>query len=744
VTDKIKADLAELVNDLERTDFTSSAPASEMARAEMSPDEPIQNSSEDLLNRTGFATELARAIIRFDRTDSVVVAIHGRWGTGKTSLLNLVEEELGRESVNAPIIFRFNPWGFSDQTQLGTRFFNDLSTFLRLHKTIRPLYGISDAVEEYGTVLSPMAHLIFPRATEALKVGWRWFRKLRPAQGKTAPELKNLINEGLREANSKLIIMIDDIDRLNVEEIRSVFQLVKINANFANTVYLLSFDRRPVERALQKISPGPAKEYLEKIVQVPFSLPPIADATLTQIMGARFDELLLRLNIKTLDRQRFGNMFYAGFRKSFHTIRDVNRYFNVFGFAANLMYQDTDFVDLAAIQALSVFYPSVYKAIEGDPDLFRGGLQQQANRDEYKQKYDKIFESISTNKRVPAREMVAFLFPKVEWVYGPSNTIYSSDWEKQWRKSKRICSTKYFPYYFQLAVPLTEVSQSEFDGAIETATSVVDFCKTLENFEDSNRFTAFVELLRNQLASLDRQKLLVVLDSIFVFGDRLEYDTPVLFGVISDFMQFGVWLLRDILDTLPERERFQILAAAMARGSALFTISDVAAMFAKDTESTEPYLSKRFPDLNRNVTNNMKSIAVDKFREGASSGDLAVTRQLGPILYRWREWGNAREATDWVASFLTSPERAIALVVGFAGNRTSAGLHDRVAKTTVTVQTKLLSEFVNLDRIAGFLNQIDDKTLTEFQRQAKTRFLSDKATLDAGKDPSNEFPFDDE
>ena len=312
-----------------------------------------------------------------------MVGIHGRWGTGKSSLLNMLDEQLQAVSPEAPVIFRFNPWGFSDKNQLSDRFFAELSAFLKLHMSIPSLSGMSETVEEYGQLLSPMARLIFPRAAEAVRFGWKWFRKYRPARQRSLAELKVQINLGLSDSGSKLIILIDDIDRLNNEEIREVFQLIKLNANFSNTVYVVAFDKNLVQKALRKVAPGRPQEYLEKIVQIPFDLPVIAESTLTEIIIANFNQILASVKLQKASTQRFGNMFHSGFRESFRTIRDVNRYFNLFKFAFNLMRHDTDFVDLAAVEAVALFYPVVYKDHRGQSRNVRwrlGGARPAARR----------------------------------------------------------------------------------------------------------------------------------------------------------------------------------------------------------------------------------------------------------------------------------------------------------------------------------------------------------------------------
>jgi len=161
---KLNNDLQELARGLDAA-ARSAGVAAEMTGLVrgIEPDEPIRSSAEDRLNRVGFATELARAVARFERPESLVIGIYGAWGTGKTSLLNLIEEKLQEESTDPPVVFRFDPWGFSDQDQLTGRFFSELAAFARLHLSLPSLADVSETIEEYGELLSPVAHMIIPR-----------------------------------------------------------------------------------------------------------------------------------------------------------------------------------------------------------------------------------------------------------------------------------------------------------------------------------------------------------------------------------------------------------------------------------------------------------------------------------------------------------------------------------------------------------------------------------------------------
>jgi len=80
-------------------------------------DSPITTEKDDLLNRDTFAKQLAKAIMSYNQLSSFNIGLYGEWGSGKTSVINMVEENiisLTSELTKKPVIIRFNPWLFSD------------------------------------------------------------------------------------------------------------------------------------------------------------------------------------------------------------------------------------------------------------------------------------------------------------------------------------------------------------------------------------------------------------------------------------------------------------------------------------------------------------------------------------------------------------------------------------------------------------------------------------------------------
>jgi predicted KAP-like P-loop ATPase len=101
--------------------LTNRVPIMEASR----PDAPIKTASEDRLGRASFVRQLARALIRLDGSASGgVVGLTGEWGSGKSSVLNLLEEQISIDYKDNPIIVRFNPWLVSGRDDLIASFFH--------------------------------------------------------------------------------------------------------------------------------------------------------------------------------------------------------------------------------------------------------------------------------------------------------------------------------------------------------------------------------------------------------------------------------------------------------------------------------------------------------------------------------------------------------------------------------------------------------------------------------------------
>jgi len=101
-------------------------------------DNAIQNEEGDVLNRADFSKRFVEEILNWDNKESIVIAVFGDWGRGKTSILNMGISHIEKltktwKKTKRPIIVNFNPWSFSDQETLLLGFFKQLFSAVHPH-----------------------------------------------------------------------------------------------------------------------------------------------------------------------------------------------------------------------------------------------------------------------------------------------------------------------------------------------------------------------------------------------------------------------------------------------------------------------------------------------------------------------------------------------------------------------------------------------------------------------------------
>jgi hypothetical protein len=158
-------------------------------------------------------------------------------------------------------------------------FFVEISAQLEL----RPGFAaIGKALGEYGELFSGMGWLpvVGPwleRGRAASKAVARILQRRKGGVGGRRPTAER----ALRDLERPIVVVLDDIDRLTTAEIRDIFKLVRLTANFPNAIYVFAFDRGRVEQALRKQG-IPGRDYLERILQVSVDLPAVPSETLNK------------------------------------------------------------------------------------------------------------------------------------------------------------------------------------------------------------------------------------------------------------------------------------------------------------------------------------------------------------------------------------------------------------------------------------------------------------------------------
>ena len=454
-----------------------------------------------------------------------LLGIYGSWGMGKTSTLELMIKELhhykhtGKPNKQA-IIVRFNPWYFEDDAELIRSFFNTLASAVEQASGETPTSlkrEIGEKVREYGRKASPLIKNLDPLLTiVGAAVPFVSLLKSIDIEGLTktvgdalAPSqeglmhLRDEVNTALATSKRPIVVLIDDIDRLESDEIQALLKLVKLSADFKNTTYVLAFDDEIVAAALEKrySKDRGGRGFLEKIIQVPLHLPVADTETLKDITINGLNEAILSVQVELQESEvdRFHISFDRGFMVMLVTPRVAKRYANALVFALPLLHEQVNVVDLMLIEGIRVFYPRLYEAIRDNPSVFlqralglsdwESAIGSEVNTAQRKRDSEVIsaaFTGLSTLQRHAAESLLEELFPLVKRLLkdGVSeDTKYTAD---EWDKNRRITSATHFSRYFLYSAPRSDIE----DISIEVFVSRLPMHTLKESVDILNQLAA--------------------------------------------------------------------------------------------------------------------------------------------------------------------------------------------------------------------------------------------------------------
>jgi predicted KAP-like P-loop ATPase len=285
-------------------------------------DAAVRTRAQDQFKRYPFAERIAQAIAGRSDSSSLVMSIYGEWGSGKSSVLNFIVAALADRPI-IPMVF--NPWLFSGEEQLLAGFFAQLTDVVASLDSV--------ALEAAQRAVSNYSRQVVERVARFEAQGTP--RQVESLTSQAALEgYKQELGELLRTAGKRILILIDDLDRLDKQEIQAMLRLVKLTGDFNYTTYLLAFDEEMVARAVGERYAGGGKaagrRFLEKIIQVPLRLPVIQQEAMLKYFEKQLQLCLEATGVvlNPSEQNRLTGTLSASVLKSNVTPRDVSRYFN--------------------------------------------------------------------------------------------------------------------------------------------------------------------------------------------------------------------------------------------------------------------------------------------------------------------------------------------------------------------------------------------------------------------------------
>jgi predicted KAP-like P-loop ATPase len=611
-------------------------------------DQPITCKDNDKLGRAKFSLDLAKGIKDLQIKDSYVIALYGKWGSGKTSIINMVKEELekteespkkfnkfkipilliiyiiafigcyfnefllGRiinffndnflqfivifhylfKAILIAIIFFYvdkiskkilnfdekifqskfnilknwfkesfiktpknnieiiepNPWMYANLNNLTINFLREFGKQLNLKDNSKINRKLANLLDDYGHILNSLdtnSSLILKGITKILRIN---------QHEKSAKEIKEEIKKIIKKSGQKILVIIDDIDRLNVEETLELFRLIRINADFPNTIYLLSFDKDIVEKKLQYQFQD--KNYLEKIVQLPLNIPEVKKNRIHDYLEVEinkiFDHYRSIENLNELlqnEDKYFKKIFDSEFKDLFKNLREVKRFINAFQFSISLIVKEDHFeanpVDLMAIEAIRYFADEFYDFVKNNKNYLpytNYFIATKKEQVEFKLKLDNNFKNIKEEYRDKIMNLSIKLFPNIDYYLELNPNDYNNakstnDPVDQKDKYLSIGHHKYFNQYFTLNPDDIELTEKEFSKILNLINSddEIEFKQLILEYYENKKIDLIIDKIQKNPEKIKSEKV----EKILIVLINLQDYTSTLFNAFYPLLKLN-------------------------------------------------------------------------------------------------------------------------------------------------------------------------------------------------------------
>jgi type II secretory pathway predicted ATPase ExeA len=467
-------------------------------------DRPVGDSTGDLFNRSQYADSISKHIENTTSEAAFAIAITGVWGSGKSDFLLRLNAKLNENDEN--ICMSFNPWRVSKSDAIVEEFFKTLASTLKKYDQ-----SITKTISDYAARVLKTAKETHWRLLDSLISDWF---------GQDAiQDQYELINDTIKATGKRLVISIDDADRLTGKEVMEVLRLVRNTANFQNTFFVVGIDQEYVVSVLRNTKDFTREEeYLGKVFQLNIALPSIRKDSyvsmieqylITKDMPAKEQEKLRSMiqsfgsGITTPDPDVFLSFSYLDrenlLQRMLGSVRELKRFCNSFKIVYQLVKTEVEIKDLFVLELIRNRNHFIYDCIRFG-EIFKEGGGEGLN--ELSLDFD-VFNGDAFKEQLGGE--------KEQLLLGNAITTLLS---KEGKNSRRIQLAYNFHLYFSYQL-FELISFNDFNNALEKPPQeivevfnnwisagreselhrVISDIKVYENAEDLKKMTTVILLL---------------------------------------------------------------------------------------------------------------------------------------------------------------------------------------------------------------------------------------------------------
>ena len=256
--------------------------------------------------------DLAEKIFHTDTSRAAfTLGLVAPWGAGKTSFMLALKEYLKKQYTKEVILLDFNPWMYRKAPNLTQIFFEELSRTLAPYNS-----ALASGFVHY------VEHILAKDSNAWVQLASRLLSQ--EVNAKTTSQQYDFLKREISKLGRKIFIFIDDVDRLESEELVELFALVRNSSSFPYMSYILAYDKEYVTSQLRGCFDQHTYRYMEKILQEEY---PLAEITPAQIKTA-LEKVLGEVEPVYPDLKTTIITSGIELKQHFPTLRSINRIHN--------------------------------------------------------------------------------------------------------------------------------------------------------------------------------------------------------------------------------------------------------------------------------------------------------------------------------------------------------------------------------------------------------------------------------
>lgn len=306
---------------------------------------PITKEDADIFDFKDEIRKIVSIIKDSDKNKTWSLAITAQWGFGKTSFINCIVNQLEKEKDKIEVLV-FNPRTSKSVATIQEDFFTQFTCILSKYDS-----RCSHVIKDYMSALQ----LIDNRGLVEKAIHfYRVWNKV---------DLKESIKKTLKLIPKKVLVVIDDFDRLSKDEILEVLKLIDSNAAFPNIFFLTAYDKKQVNKYFGDKGNTEDACFVDKFFNLEFAIP-----LRPYIYISRFIEGELKKKFPANEDQeiKFNDIvtrFQYLFRQYVPTLRDAKRYINQFALDYREVEGDVNLREFILVQLIKYRFPEEYKQL---------------------------------------------------------------------------------------------------------------------------------------------------------------------------------------------------------------------------------------------------------------------------------------------------------------------------------------------------------------------------------------------